>query len=76
MTELTVFAPSAQSAERLAQRLLKPGVTIARIEETAVPASQQALRDFWTTVRRMTARTQSKHQRKSNPSSSGTLVDR
>lgn len=62
MTELTVFAPSAQSAKRLAQRLLKPGVTIARIEETAVLPSQQALRDFWELVRKLSSRTPSQRQ--------------
>lgn len=62
MTELTVIAPSAQSAERLAQRLLKPGVTIGHIEETAVPASQQALREFWELVRKLSSRPPSQRQ--------------
>jgi len=62
MTELFVFAPSAQSAERLAQRLLKPGVTIAHIEETAVLPTQQSLRDFWELVRKLSSRLPSQRQ--------------
>ena len=62
MTELTVFAPSAKGAKRMVQRLLKPGVAITSIEETAVPATQQALRDFWAMVRTMSSRTPSQRQ--------------
>ena len=72
---MTLFATSPEAASMLARRLL-PDAKILGIYELPKVATQQDLRDFWTTVRRMTAKTQSKHQRKSNPSSSGTLADR
>lgn len=58
---MTLFATSPEAAAMLARRLL-PDAKILGIYELPKVATQQALRDFWEMVRKLSSRPPSQRQ--------------